>query len=50
MQIAQETEDDHWNVKIQLREEVKVELRFGIKNLRKLNGFRIRPYPYGCFV
>ena len=45
MQIAQETEDGDWNVKIQLKEEVKVELRFWITNLRKRNGFRIRPDP-----
>ena len=45
MQIALETEVGDWNVKIQLKEEVKVERRFWLSNLRKLNGFRVRPDP-----
>ena len=42
IQIAQETEDNKWSRDIILREDVLEELWFWLRNLRRLNGFRIR--------
>ena len=42
IQIAQESEEKGWESEIEPREDVREELKFWLKNLRKVNGYRIR--------